>query len=157
MSTADSQLLASASAFASDLYKPLCRKNASDKEMLWAGRIIVLVIAVAAFFIASSPNCKGLMGLVSCAWAAFGAAFGPVVLAALFWKQLTYAGALAGIIAGFAADAIWYIFMSWTRVYEIIPGFIAGTLVLYLVSKFTAAPSAEVESDFEKAKKSEIA
>ncbi|MBQ9087520.1 MAG: sodium/proline symporter [Lentisphaeria bacterium] len=152
MSTADSQLLASASAFASDLYKPLCRKNASDKEMLWAGRIIVLVIATVAFFIASSPKCQGLMGLVACAWGAFGAAFGPVVLLALFWKRLTYAGAMAGIIAGFAVDALWYAFMSWTAIYEIIPGFIAGIIATGLVSLLTPAPSKVVLDDFDAAR-----
>ena len=154
MSTADSQLLASASAFASDLYKPLCRKNASDREMLWAGRIIVLVIAAVAYFIASSPKCSGLMGLVSCAWGAFGAAFGPVVLAALFWKRLTYWGALAGIIAGFAADVVWYVFLfEKTRIYEIVPGFIFGFAVLFTVSKLTKAPGAQVTADFEAARK----
>ena len=153
MSTADSQLLASASAFASDLYKPLCRKNASDNEMLWAGRIIVLIIAAVAYFIAANPACKGLMSLVSCAWGAFGAAFGPVVLAALFWKRLTYQGALAGIIAGFVADILWYIFLAETRIYEIVPGFIAGSVVLYIVSKLTKAPEAEVIADFEAARK----
>ena len=154
MSTADSQLLASASAFASDLYKPLCRKNASDREMLWAGRIIVLVIAVVAYFIAASPKCSGLMGLVSCAWGAFGAAFGPVVLAALFWKRLTYWGAFAGIIAGFAADVVWYVFLfEKTRIYEIVPGFIFGFAVLFIVSKLTKAPEAQVIADFEAARK----
>ena len=154
MSTADSQLLASASAFASDLYKPLFRKNAGDKEMLWAGRLIVLVIAIAAYIIASSPNCSGLMGLVSCAWGAFGAAFGPAILAALFWKRLTYAGALAGIIAGFVVDALWYAFMSaQTGIYEIVPGFAAGVIALVIVSKCTAAPGAEVLAKFEEAKK----
>ena len=154
MSTADSQLLASASAFASDIYKPLWRKNASDKEMLWAGRLVVLAIAVVAYFIAASPNCKGLMGLVSCAWGAFGAAFGPVIVAALFWKRLTYSGALAGIISGFAVDIIWYIFMGWTGIYEIIPGFFAGVICLVIVSLLSTAPSAEVMEKFEAAKKS---
>ena len=153
MSTADSQLLASASAFASDLYKPLCRKNASDREMLWAGRIIVLVIAIVAFFIAASPTCQGLMQLVACAWGAFGAAFGPVMLLALFWKRLTYAGAMAGIIAGFAIDALWYAFLSWTAVYEIIPGFIAGTIAAAVISLLTPEPDKEIVDDFEAARK----
>ena len=153
MSTADSQLLASASAFASDLYKPLCRKNASDREMPWAGRIIVLVIAIVAFFIAASPTCQGLMQLVACAWGAFGAAFGPVMLLALFWKRLTYAGAMAGIIAGFAIDALWYAFLSWTAVYEIIPGFIAGTIAAAVISLLTPEPDKEIIDDFEAARK----
>ena len=79
MSTADSQLLASASAFASDVYKPVFRKNATDKEMLWAGRIIVVVIAVVALLIASNPNSGTIMALVENAWGVFGAAFGPVI------------------------------------------------------------------------------
>ena len=152
MSTADSQLLASASAFASDLYKPLFRKNASDREMLWAGRIIVVVIAIVAFFIASSPKCAGLMGLVSCAWGAFGAAFGPVILLALFWKRMTYWGALAGIVVGFAVDALWYAFMGWTLIYEIIPGFVAGLIAALVVSLLTAKPGAEVVALYEKSR-----
>ena len=153
MSTADSQLLASASAFASDLYKPLFRKNASDKEMLWAGRIIVVVIAIAAFFIAASPSCKGIMGLVSCAWAGFGSAFGPVIILALFWNRMSYNGALAGIVAGFAVDALWYIFMGWTAIYEIIPGFFAGMIAAVVVSLLSAKPNAEVLALFEKSRK----
>lgn len=153
MSTADSQLLASASAFASDLYKPLFRKNASDREMLWAGRIIVVVIAIAAFFIAASPSCKGIMGLVSCAWAGFGSAFGPVIILALFWKRMSYNGALAGIIAGFAVDALWYVFMGWTNIYEIIPGFFAGLIAAVVVSLLSAKPSGEVLAIFEKSRK----
>ncbi|MBE6394524.1 MAG: sodium/proline symporter [Lentisphaerae bacterium] len=152
MSTADSQLLASASAFASDLYKPLFRKNASDGEMLWAGRIIVLVIAGVAYLIAGSPTCSGLMGLVSCAWGAFGAAFGPVILLALFWKRFTYGGALAGIIAGFLVDVLWYMFLAKTGLYEIIPGFLAGLIVSVGVSLLQKKPSSEVEELFEKAR-----
>ena len=152
MSTADSQLLASASAFASDLYKPLFRKKASDREMLRAGRLIVLAIAVAAFLIASSPKCKGLMTLVSCAWAAFGSAFGPVMILALFWKRLTYAGALAGIICGFVVDAAWYMWLGSTQIYEIIPGFIAGLLAAWFFSLLDKKPSEEVLTLFEKSR-----
>ena len=151
MSTADSQLLASSSAFASDLYKPLMRKNASDKEMMLAGRSIVIIIAIVAFIIASRPECKGLMNLVSCAWGAFGAAFGPVVILSLYWKRLNYWGAFAGIIAGFVIDILWYIFLSNTGIYEIVPGFIAGFIVVIIVSLLTAPPAKEVVDTFEKA------
>lgn len=151
MSTADSQLLASSSAFASDLYKPLVRKNASDKEMMMAGRIIVIVISVAAFIIASSPKCKGLMNLVACAWGAFGSAFGPVTILSLYWKRLNYWGALVGIIIGFVVDALWYVFLSETGIYEIVPGFIAGFIAALAVSYLTAEPSRQVLDTFEKA------
>ena len=134
------------------MYKPLFRKNASDREMLWAGRIIVVVIAAVAFFIAASPSCKGIMGLVSCAWAGFGSAFGPVIILALFWKRMTYNGALAGIIVGIAVDALWYAFMGWTAVYEIIPGFFAGMVATVVVSLLSEKPSAEVLAVYEKSR-----
>ena len=149
MSTADSQLLASASAFASDLYKPLLRRNASDREMLWAGRLVVFGIAAAAYFIAGNPHCKGLMSLVSCAWAAFGSAFGPVMILALFWKRLTYSGAAAGIISGFAVDILWYNLLQKTLIYEIVPGFVAGLTAAAAVSLLTKKPPQEVIELFE--------
>lgn len=153
MSTADSQLLASSSAFASDVYKPVFRKNATDKEMLWAGRIVVGIIAVIALFIAMSPSCQGIMALVECAWAAFGAAFGPAILLSLYWKRFTYKGAIAGIVTGFVVDALWYVFLSSsTGLYEIIPGFIASLIVAIVVSKMDKEPSKEIEELFEKAK-----
>ncbi len=154
MSTADSQLLASSSAFASDVYKPVFRKNASNKEMLWAGRLIVILIAIVAFIIAKNPNSGGIMALVECAWAGFGSAFGPVIILALYWKRLTYSGAVAGICAGFVVDAVWYYFLSSsTGLYEIIPGFICGLIAAIVVSLISKKPSQEVVDLFEEAKK----
>ena len=150
MSTADSQLLASSSAFASDVYKPVFRKNASNKEMLWAGRIIVIVISIVALLIAVNPNCAGIMALVECAWAAFGAAFGPAIILSLFWKRFTYKGAIAGIVVGFVVDALWYVFLSGTTgLYEIIPGFIASMIAAVVVSLIDKKPSKEVMDLFE--------
>jgi len=152
MSTADSQLLASASAFASDVYKPVIRKNkASDKEMLWAGRFVVLAIAVIAVIIASNPNSGTIMGLVENAWGVFGAAFGPTILLSLFWKRLTFEGAVAGIVVGAAVDILWLAFLSSVGLYEIIPGFIIGGIAAIAVSLCTKAPDAEVEKLFETA------
>ena len=152
MSTADSQLLASSSAFASDIYQPVMRKNASDHEMLWAGRIIVVVISVVAFFIANSPNCGGIMALVECAWAGFGSAFGPVILLALYWRRLTYSGAVAGVTVGFVVDALWYAFLSTpTGLYEIIPGFLCGLIAAVVVSLLSKAPGKEVTDLFDRA------
>lgn len=152
MSTADSQLLASASAFASDVYKPIIRKNkANDKEMLWAGRFVVLAISIVALLIASNPNAGSIMDLVSNAWGLFGAAFGPVIMLSLFWKRFTFAGAVAGIVTGAAVDALWLIFLAGTGIYEIIPGAIASLIVAVLVSKAGKAPSAEVEALYDNA------
>jgi len=151
MSTADSQLLASASSFASDVYKPILRKNkASDKEMLWAGRIIVVIIAVIAVPIASNPESGTIMGLVENAWGVFGAAFGPAILLALFWRRFNFAGAVAGILTGAAVDILWLVLLKSTGIYEIIPGFLASLIVAVIVSLATKAPDASVTALFDK-------
>ena len=145
MSSADSQLLASSSAFASDVYKPLIRKNASNEEMMRSGRIIVIVISSVAYFIANSTQCSGIMALVSCAWGGFGSAFGPVIILSLYWKRFTYSGAIAGISVGFLVDGLWYVFLSsYTGIYEIIPGFLCGLLAAVIVSLISKNPSQEV-------------
>ena len=150
MSTADSQLLASASAFASDVYKPIIRKEkASDKEMLWVGRIVVLIISIAALLIASNPNSGTIMGLVSNAWGVFGAAFGPAILLSLFWRRLTFAGAASGIVTGALVDILWLALLSSTGIYEIIPGFICGFIVAIIVSLAGKEPSKEVTDIFD--------
>lgn len=152
MSTADSQLLSAASAFASDVYKPIIRKNkSSNKEMLWAGRIVVLVIAVLALLIASNPNAGSIMDLVSNAWGVFGAAFGPAIMLSLFWKRFNFKGAVAGIMVGALVDIGWLMFLSSTGIYELLPGFIAGCIAAVAVSLATKAPSEEVTKLFDTA------
>ena len=152
MSTADFQLLASASAFASDVYKPILRKNkAGDKEMLWIGRAVVLAISIAALLIASNPNAGSIMDLVSNAWGVFGAAFGPTILLSLFWKRFTFSGAVAGILVGAAVDVLWFAFLSGTGIYEIIPAFFASTVAAVVVSLLSKKPDKEVEELFDKA------
>ena len=151
MSTADSQLLASASAFASDVYKPVIRKDkATDKEMLWAGRIVVLAISVIAVIIAANPNSGTIMGLVENAWGVFGAAFGPAIMLSLFWRRFNFAGAVAGILTGAAVDILWLALLKDFGLYEIIPGFIASLIVAVVVSLATKAPSEEVTAVFDK-------
>ena len=155
MSTADSQLLVASSSFTSDIYKPVLRKKASDKEALWVGRLIVLVVAVVAYFIASSKSqgAQAIMNLVENAWAGFGSSFGPVVLLALFWKRLTYKGALAGVIGGALVDVIWLAtgLSASTGIYEIIPGFAAGLVFSVVVTLIDKKPSEETLAVFEAA------
>ena len=160
MSTADSQLLVAASSFASDLYKPMIRKDASNKEMLWVSRLVVLAIAIIAFFIASSKGkaAQAIMDLVSNAWGIFGAAFGPAVLLSLFWKRFTYKGAVAGIITGALVDMLWLwlpvagsTLTASTGIYEIIPGFIIGAIAAVAVTLLDKKPSKEVEEIYAKA------
>ncbi len=153
MSTADSQLLASSSAFATDFYKPVIRQEAKGKEMMIVGRGVVALISVIALLIAVNPECQGIMKLVGCAWGAFGSAFGPAILLALYWRRFTYKGAIAGIIGGFAMDAFWYCCLSGsvkklcifdTGIYEIIPGFVFSLLIAVIVSLIDRKPSREV-------------
>ena len=152
MSTADSQLLAAASAFASDVYRPVIRQNnAKDREMLWAGRVVVLIISCVALYIASRPDAGSIMSLVSNAWGVFGAAFGPAIMLSLFWKKFTYSGAALGIFTGALVDILWLEYMAATGVYEIIPGFFAGLVVAYLTSLIFPQESKEVEELFDKA------
>ncbi len=152
MSTADSQLLAAASSFASDVYRPIFRNNqASDKEMLWAGRIVVIVISVISVFIAASPNSGSIMSLVANAWGVFGAAFGPAIMLSLFWRRFTYTGALVGIIVGAVVDIYWFTNLAHLGIYEIIPGFFASLVAAVVATLCSPAPSKEVEALFDKA------
>ena len=155
MSTADSQLLVSSSSFTSDIYKPVFRKNASEKEVLWVGRAVVLVVSLIAFFIARSKGdgAQAIMALVDNAWAGFGAAFGPVILLSLFWKRFTYAGAIAGIISGGATviACIALGFQGKTGIYEIIPGFVICFIFAIVVTLISKKPNAEAVAVFETA------
>ena len=152
MSTADSQLLSAASALASDVYQPILRKHrASDREMQWVGRLVVLAIAIAALSLAAFPGSGSIMSLVENAWGIFGAAFGPAILLSLFWKRFTFSGAIAGIVTGAAVDLLWLLFCSGTGIYEIIPGFLAGTIAAVLVTLLSKKPSEEIEALFDRA------
>ena len=146
MSTADSQLLVASSSFTSDIYKPVFRKNASEKEIMWIGRLVVLIVAIVAYFIASSEGkgAQAIMNMVENAWAGFGSAFGPVIILSLFWKRFTYKGAVAGVIGGAVTDVLWLMFMSHTGIYEIIPGFIVGAILAVVVTLIDKKPSEEV-------------
>ena len=142
MSTISSQLLVSSSSLTEDFYRLFLRKHASEREAVNVGRICVALVAVAAIFIARDPNSE-VLGLVSNAWAGFGAAFGPLIILALTWNRMTGAGAVAGLLTGAAVVGIW-IALGWNSdfingqgLYEIVPGFIASWLAIVLVSKAT--------------------
>jgi sodium/proline symporter len=149
MSTIDSQLLVSSSAVAEDFYKAIFRKKASDKELVWVGRIATLVIAIIAALFALNPE-SSVLELVSYAWAGFGAAFGPIILLALFWKKITRNGALAGIIVGSVTVIVWGGILSGGifDLYEILPGFLFNLIVTIIVS-LLEKPSAEIEAEFD--------
>ena len=162
MSTADSQLLVTASSVSEDMYKGVIKKDASEKSALNVGRIAVAVTAVVAFLIALDEN-SSVMDLVSDAWAGFGAAFGPVILLSLFWKRFNLSGAVAGMITGFLTIIIWdYIpfgeqtLAKSTGLYSLVLGFALALVVAVAVTLATKAPSKEITDEFDKVNSVEI-
>ena len=162
MSTADSQLLVTASAVSEDMYKGAINKKASEKNALFVGKIAVVVVAIVAYVIALDPN-SSIMGLVSNAWAGFGAAFGPIVLLSLFWKRFNLPGAIAGMATGAAFVIFWdYIKIggetlgTTTGIYSLVIGFFLAALVAVFVTLITKKPSQEIVDDFERVNSVEI-
>ena len=166
MSTADSQLLASSSAFASDIYKTVINKNADDKKVLDVGRYAVIGVTLVAFGLAMMVyylDITNLMGLVSAAWSIFGAAFAPVMILSLFWRRYNYKGAVWSIVTGFVVSVLWMILFNLeyygfnslianTGLYELVPGFIISLIVGVVVSLATKAPEKEVTALFDEVK-----
>ncbi|WP_067587449.1 sodium/proline symporter PutP [Endozoicomonas ascidiicola] len=149
MSTADSQLLVSSSALAEDFYKSMINKDASSAQVMMMGRIAVIVIALVALFLAMDPD-SSVLGLVSYAWAGFGAAFGPALLISMFWKRMNCLGALAGIIVGGVTVVAWkQLTGGLFDLYEIVPGIVFATISIVAVSLLTKAPSDEIVAEFD--------
>ncbi|HBC3533429.1 TPA: sodium/proline symporter PutP [Vibrio vulnificus] len=153
MSTADSQLLVSSSALAEDFYKQVIKPDASSQEIVMVGRIGVVVISFIALILAMTPD-SSVLGLVSYAWAGFGAAFGPAVVLSLYWKGMNRNGALAGILIGGITIVVWkQLTGGWFDVYEIVPGIIFSTIAIVGVSKLTGGADntvLEQHREFEK-------
>ena len=145
MSTISSQLLVSSSSLTEDFYRLFLRKNASERETVNVGRLFVALVALVAIYIARDPDSK-VLGLVSNAWAGFGAAFGPLILLSLTWKRMTGAGAVSGLVVGAGVVILWIAmgwnkqFMGGTGVYEIIPGFAAAMAAIIGVSLVVKSP-----------------
>ncbi|MCL4674159.1 MAG: sodium/solute symporter, partial [Sphingomonadaceae bacterium] len=143
MSTVSSQLLVASSSLTEDMYRLFLRRECSEREAVTVSRASVLLVALAAIAIAADPG-SGVLGLVSNAWAGFGAAFGPLVILALTWDRMTGAGAVAGLVTGAGTVAGW-IALGWNKalpgldagLYEIVPGFAAAWLAIVLVSRMT--------------------
>ena len=155
MSTADSQLLVASSAFSQDIFKGLIKKDASVKEVLSISRIAVFIIAAVAFVLSLDEN-SSIFGLVSYAWAGFGATFGPLVLLALFWKGATAKGAIAGLIGGGVTVVAWHNIPATVApifgVYEILPAFIVCLVLAVVVSLLDKNKDPEMIAEFEKFK-----
>ncbi|MGJ0637575.1 sodium/proline symporter PutP [Xenorhabdus bovienii] len=149
MSTLSCQLLVCSSALTEDLYKAFVRTKASQNELVWVGRLMVLLVAAIAIVIATNPNNK-VLALASNAWAGFGAAFGPVVLISVLWKRMTRDGALIGMLVGAITVLVWMQY-KWFGLYEIIPGFIFASIAIIGVSLLGKAPSQATQQRFDEA------
>jgi sodium/proline symporter len=147
MSTLSCQLLVCSSALVEDVYKTFVHKKATQRELVWCGRFMVLLVALCAIWIAGNPE-NQVLKMVSYAWAGFGAAFGPVVLLSLIWPNMTKGGALTGIILGTVTVIVWKHF-AWFSLYEILPGFVIASLGIIVVSKLSPAPSPSIKKVFQ--------
>ena len=156
MSTSDSQLLVTASAVSNDFYKTVFKKDAGDKELLIVSKVAVIVVSIIAYALALNPE-NTVMGLVSYAWAGFGAAFGPAMLLSLFWKRMTMKGALAGMITGGLMVVLWnQFFAASTGLYELVPAFFIAMSVIVIVSVLDEEPSADIIETFENVGKTDL-
>ena len=149
MSTISSQLIVTSSALVEDIYKAIFNKTATDAHYVFVGRLAVLLVSIIAAFLAWNPN-NSILDLVGFAWAGFGAAFGPIIILALYWRKLTNVGALAGMVSGAVVAFVWGKVPSLaSMLYEIVPGFIVCLLVAVVVSLVTYKPNREIEAEFD--------
>lgn len=147
MSTISSQLIVTSSALVEDIYKAIFKSDASDRQYVTLGRISVLIVSIVAGIFAWQQN-DTILGLVSFAWAGFGASFGPIILLSLYWRKLTSTGALWGMIMGAVTVFIWGNTELSSILYEIVPGFLLNLIVAVVVSNITYKPNKEIEEEF---------
>jgi SSS family solute:Na+ symporter/sodium/proline symporter len=155
MSTISSQLLVTSSSLTSDFYHTFLNKQASDRQLVFVGRLSVLVVSLVAIYLAYDRS-NTILGIVSNAWAGFGAAFGPVVILSLYWHKMTRTAALAGMITGAVTVLVWIYapiqingqsLSQW--LYEIVPGFVMNTLVIIVISQLKPQQQEQVKATFQ--------
>src|SRR5690606_3060652 len=151
MSTLSSQLIVCSSVLSEDFYRGFVRKDASQRELVWVGRASVLLVSLVALWMARDPDSR-VLGLVAYAWAGFGSAFGPVLVLSLFWGRMTRNGALAGMVTGALVVIGWkqlVVEQFGFPLYEMVPGFIAATLAIIVVSLLDREPAQEIQANHE--------
>ncbi|MBQ7344484.1 MAG: sodium/proline symporter [Oscillospiraceae bacterium] len=160
ISSSDSYLLIAASAFAKNVFQGVCKKDASDKQVMWVTRITLLVLALIGIVIALDEN-SVIFSIVSFAWAGFGATFGPLVIFSLFWKRTTRAGAIAGMVGGAGMVFLWKLVISGLggvfAIYELLPAFIFSSVCIVVGSLLSKKPSDEILEDFEAVRSGNVA
>jgi sodium/proline symporter len=148
MCAIDSQMLAASSALTEDFYRALFRRHASQKELMWVGRLMVLVIAGAAIYIARKPS-QSIMDLVAFAWAGLASTFGASVVLSLFWRRTTRNGVVMGMLTGAITAIAWRYFGFNKIVYEIVPGMAVSYLGVISISLLDKLPSPEILQEFD--------
>jgi sodium/proline symporter len=148
MSTIDSQLLVSSSALSEDFYCKAIKKQASEKEIVWVGRACVIIISIIALFLALDRN-NTILGIVAYAWGGFGAAFGPLVLFALFSRKTSWQSALAGMVTGTVVLVLWKQTGLSDKMYEIVPGFAANCLTISLLNRIIGQKDESILKEFD--------
>lgn len=154
MSTVSSQLIVSSSAVVEDIYKGITTRELRGNQGITLGRSAVLAISVIAAILAWFRT-DSILGLVAFAWAGFGAAFGPIVILSLYWRRLTWQGALAGMVVGAVTVGVWGSLPDNVpllfQVYEILPGFLFNLIAAWVVSKMTYRPNPDIDNEFDEA------
>jgi len=160
ISSSDSYLLIAASAFAKNIFQGICKKNATEKQVMIVTRITLLVLALIGIVIALDEN-SVIFQIVSFAWAGFGATFGPLMILSLFWKRTNKAGAIAGMVSGAGMVFLWKLVISKLggifAIYELLPAFIFSCICIVVFSLITKAPSQEILDDFEAVRSGNVA
>lgn len=156
ISSSDSYLLIASSAVSKNLYEGIFKKDATDKQVMWVSRIVLLAIAIIGIGIAWNEK-SVIFKVVSFAWAGFGATFGPIMLFSLFWKRTTRSGAIAGMVVGAVMVFVWKLVLNPVlggvfAIYELFPAFVLSSITIVVVSLLSRKPSDEVLEDFEKAR-----
>ncbi|MGL5191239.1 MAG: sodium/proline symporter, partial [Cetobacterium sp.] len=133
MSTIDSQLLVSSTTLTEDFYKYM-KKDVSDKEIMWVGRLCVVVIALLALVFALNQNAK-VLSLVAYAWGGFGTIFGPAIISVLYFKNVNSKSVLSGILVGMFVFLMWKVLGLDSYMYELLPGFFSNLITVYILEK----------------------
>lgn len=155
MSTADSQLLVTASTFGEDVYHLLAKNKPDGKKLVNISRIAVIVVAIVAILISLDKN-SSVFDLVSMAWGGFGAAFGPCIIFSLYFRRMTAPAAIAGVLTGGVVDIAWhYLSGGIFDIYELVPAFIISSIVIVVVSLLTKCPDS-VSKQYDDAQNMEI-
>ncbi len=156
MSTADSQLLAASSSVSQNILQDKFGLKLTTKQSMIAARLMVVIIAILGIIIARNPE-SSVFGIVSFAWAGFGAGFGPLIICSLFWKRTTLPGAISGMVAGGIMVFVWKYLVKPIGgifgVYELLPAFLVGIVIIVVVSLLTKKPSDEIIAEFESVRK----